>query len=141
MAAQYWLLKTEPETYSLETLKKERKTPWNGIRNFQARNFLKQMKKGDIALIYHSGDDKAVVGIARVVNEYYPEEVKGEKPGTWVQVDVEYQGVFPKPVTLTEIKTEKSLQNLKLIKQSRLSTMPVDKKEFEILCKLGGVKL
>lgn len=140
MAIQYWLLKTEPETYSLEMLQKEKKTPWNGIRNFQARNFLKQMKKGDIALIYHSGDDKAVVGVGKVVGENYPEDVKGEKPGTWVQVDVAYEGTFPKAVTLAEIKKEKSLQNLKLIKQSRLSTMPVEEKEFKTICTLGAFK-
>lgn len=137
MPKQYWLLKTEPETYSLETLKQEKKTVWNGIRNYQARNFLRQMKKGDVALIYHSGDERAVMGLAQIAKENYPEEVKGEKPGTWVQVEIEYLDSFSKPVKLEKIKAQKNLENLLLVKQSRLSTMPVDEAAFETLCEMG----
>ncbi len=131
-----WLMKTEPSTYSFETLLKEKKTNWNGIRNFQARNFLRQAKKGDRVLIYHSGDDKAVVGVAKIVKEAYPEiDPDG---GDWVQVDIEKVASLKTPVTLAQIKATASLKSLMLIKQSRLSVMPVSEKDCETILKLGG---
>src|SRR5437588_13060520 len=99
----YWLLKSEPSTYSFDHLIRDGKTNWNGVRNFQARNHLARISKGDIALIYHSGDDKAVVGVARVVREGYPDP-DPKKPGDWVQIDLEPVRPLTQPVTLAEIK-------------------------------------
>lgn len=138
MKPSFWLLKTEPETYSFERLLTERKTNWNGVRNFQARNNLRKMAKGDLALIYHSGDDKAVVGVARVVREGYVDlDAEG---GEWTQVDVEPVKTFKKPVRLSEIKSTKDLLDLPLIKQSRLSVMPISPDHYEKLIELGGAK-
>src|SRR5277367_3917557 len=103
MKPSYWLLKTEPGTYSFSQLLKDGKTNWNGVRNFQARNNLKAIKKGDIVLIYHSGDDKSVVGIAKVVREAYPDPDPSKK-GDWVQVDLEPVEKLGKPVALAELK-------------------------------------
>ncbi len=135
--AQHWLLKSEPSVYSIDQLQKDKTTNWNNIRNFQARNYLRQMKKGDQALIYHSNDDRAVVGIAEIVREAYP-DVDAEG-GDWSQVDVRYLKHFVSPVTLAAIKVHPKLQDILLVKQSRLSTMPVTKPHFDLLCKLGGV--
>jgi predicted RNA-binding protein with PUA-like domain len=125
----YWLLKTEPETYSFERLLQERVTNWNGVRNYQARNNLRKIAKGDVALIYHSGGDKAVVGIARVTREAYPDP---DKDGIdWVQVDVEPVEALGRAVTLAAIKATPALRELPLIKQSRLSVMPISKSDYE----------
>jgi predicted RNA-binding protein with PUA-like domain len=137
MEKSYWLLKTEPETYSFDQLLKDKKTPWNGVRNFQARNFLNEMAADDVALIYHSGKERAIVGLARVVRTAYPDP-DPKKSGDWVQVDLVPLHAFAKPVSLSEIKTQASLSDLKLLKQSRLSVMPVSPKHFKILLKLGG---
>lgn len=134
--ATYWLLKTEPETYSFERLLKEKRTNWNGVRNFQARNNLRKMAKGDAALIYHSGDDKAVVGIAKVVREAYTDP--DPEGGDWTQVDVEAVEPLPRPVKLAEIKGAKSLAELPLIKQSRLSVMPITEAHFKAILKLSN---
>jgi predicted RNA-binding protein with PUA-like domain len=135
-----WLLKSEPEVYSIDQLQKDKKTNWDHIRNFQARNYLRQMKKGDTALIYHSGDERQVVGIAEVIREAYPDLDQDYGPeGDWSQVDLKFVKKFPKPVTLAVIKATPSLKDLPLIKQSRLSTMPISEKHFETLCKLGGM--
>ncbi|MBS1960186.1 MAG: EVE domain-containing protein [Bdellovibrionales bacterium] len=136
-----WLFKTEPETYSFDTLAKDKKTVWNGVRNFQARNFLNKASKGEYALIYHSGKDKAVVGVARVAKEAYPEP-DPEKPGDWVQLDISYALKLKSPVTLAAIKSvaaksDSTLKNLLLIKQSRLSCMPIGDKEFKTILELG----
>ena len=113
----YWLLKKEPQTYSFSQLLKDKKTNWDHIRNYQARNFLRQIKKGDIALIYHSGDDKAVVGISKVIKEAYPDiDPEG---GDWVQIDVAAERALVSPVPLKTIKATKALATLPLIKQSR----------------------
>ena len=133
----HWLLKTEPSVYSIDQLKKDKKTNWNNIRNFQARNYLRQMKKGDLALIYHSNEDRAVVGLAEIIREAYPDiDPEG---GDWAQVDLRYKKSFANPVPLSEIKAHPKLQDLALIKQSRLSTMPVSKPHFDLLCRLGGL--
>lgn len=133
----YWLLKTEPGTYSYAQLLKDRRTNWNDVRNFQARNYLRQIARGDLALIYHSGDDKAVVGVSRIVKEAYPDiDPEG---GDWVQVDLEPTEAFVTPVPLKTIKAEKSLADLPLIKQSRLSVMPISAAHYQKLRKLGGL--
>lgn len=136
----YWLLKTEPETFSFDQLLKLKKTNWNDVRNFQARNYLKQMAVGDLALIYHSGDSKAVVGVAEVVRTAYkdpdPEDTKNE----WVQVDVAAVEALNQPVTLATIKATVSLKDVPLIRQSRLSCMPITAAHFKTLRKLGGLK-
>jgi predicted RNA-binding protein with PUA-like domain len=134
----FWLFKSEPETYSFETLMKEKKTTWNGVRNFQARNFLRECKKGEFALIYHSGKEKAVVGVAKITKEGYPEP-DPKKAGDWVQLVLSAAFKLKTPVTLAQIKTTAALKNLPLIKQSRLSCMPVGEKEFKTILELGGV--
>ena len=136
MKPAYWLLKTEPETYSFERLLKEGKTNWNGVRNYQARNNLRKMKKNDLALIYHSGDDKAVVGIAKVIKEAYPDiDADGVE---WTQVDVAPIKAIANPVTLKQIKETPSLKEMPLIKQSRLSVMPINENHYEELIKLSA---
>jgi len=137
MAKSYWLFKSEPETYSFADLVKDKKTSWNGVRNFQARNNLRIAAVGDLALIYHSGDDKAVVGIAEIVRTAYPDP--DEDGGDWSQVDIKPVKAFKKPVTLAEIKATKSLADMPLIKQSRLSCMPITAAHYQQLLKLGGV--
>jgi predicted RNA-binding protein with PUA-like domain len=134
----HWLLKTEPETYSFLTLLKEGKTHWNDVRNFQARNFLRQIRIGDLALIYHSGDEKSVVGIARIVREAYPDiDPEDDRPGDWVQVDLEAVEALPHSVSLATLKSDVTLKDLLLIRQSRLSVMPVTEKEYERILRLG----
>lgn len=135
--SQYWLLKSEPSVYSFDQLTKDKKTNWNGVRNFQARNFLKQAKKGDLALIYHSNEGKAVVGIAKVVGEAYTDE-DTETPGEWVQIDVAPVEKLEHPVSLDQMKKDPKLKDILLIKQSRLSVMPVSKAHFEQIKKLGS---
>jgi predicted RNA-binding protein with PUA-like domain len=135
---QFWLFKSEPETYSFETLIKEKKTAWNGVRNFQARNFLRECQKGEFALIYHSGKEKAVVGIAKITKAGYA-ELDPKKAGDWVQLDLAPALKLKTPVSLAQIKTTAALKNLMLIKQSRLSCMPVGEKEFKVILELGGV--
>src|SRR5882757_3361976 len=114
--ATYWLLKTEPHTYSFSNLQKDKSTNWNNVRNYQARNNLRKAAKGDLALIYHSGDDKAVVGVAKVVKEAYVDH--DPEGGDWSQIDIEFVKKLAKPVTLATIKTTKKLGTLPLIKQS-----------------------
>src|SRR6185312_5525644 len=112
----YWLLKSEPSTYSFDQLVRDKRTNWNGVRNFQARNFLKEAKTGDLALIYHSNEGKAVVGIAKVVKEAYVDP-DPETPGEWVQIDVASVGKLEKPVSLEEIKKSSKLKDILLVKQ------------------------
>ena len=131
----FWLLKTEPSTYSFSQLIKDGKTHWNGVRNFQACNFIKQMKPGDLALIYHSGGDKAVVGVAEICSKPYKDE--DPEGGDWFQVDLTPITALEKPVELKQIKALKSLSELLLVKQSRLSVMPVSKAHFELIRKMG----
>ena len=147
---QTWLLKTEPETFSFEQMLKDhlkgKSTPWNGVRNFQARNFLKAMKRGDLAFIYHSGDDRAAVGMAEVVKEAYPDKTpmadkEDERKGDWVQVDLKPVLTFKTPVTLKDIKANPALTDIKLIKQSRLSCMPVSAEHQQELLKMSGLSL
>ena len=134
---KYWLLKSEPDVYSIDRLAQEKQTNWDHVRNFQARNVLRSCKIGDYALIYHSNDDRAVVGVAQVCKEAYPDP-DPEHPGDWSQVDVKFVMKLETPVSLAEIKGSAPLQNLPLIKQSRLSCMEVGAKEFEAILKMGG---
>lgn len=137
---RYWLFKTEPETYSFEQLRSDKKTHWNGVRNFQARNFLKTAKKGDQVIIYHSGAERAAVGVASVVKEQYEDADPEFPPGTWVQIDIRFENAFQSPVRLSEIKTNLKLKSMLLVKQSRLSCMPMTEAEFEEILRLGRRK-
>ena len=133
---KYWLMKTEPGTFSFEDLLRDKRTAWDGVRNFQARNNMKAMKKGDQVLVYHSVTGKACVGIAEVIKEHYPEPTKDK--GDWVLVDLAPVRKLKNPVTLETIKQSKPLANTPLIKQSRLSVMPLSKAEFDTILKLGS---
>jgi predicted RNA-binding protein with PUA-like domain len=128
----HWLIKQEPEKYSFDDLIEEGKTDWTGVRNFQARNNLKAMKTGDKILFYHTVSDKAVVGLAEVSREEFADPTD-EK---WIAVEIKPLEKFSKAVTLDEIKAEKSLENIALIKQSRLSVVPLTREEFEIIRQL-----
>lgn len=134
---KYWLVKSEPFKYSFDQLKQDKKTLWDGVRNYQARNNMRAMQKGDMLLYYHSNEGKEVVGLAEVAKEHYPDPTA--KEGDWSVVDVKYKKAFKTPVTLQQIKATPSLSEMQLIKQMRLSVCPVAKKEFDIICKMGGV--
>lgn len=131
----YFLVKSEPETYSWQQFEKDRKTMWEGVRNFAARKNLRSMKKGDLVLFYHSGKDKAVMGIAKVVKEAYQDPTTTED---WSVVDLAVEKPLKKPVTLAQIKAQKRLHNIYLIRQGRLSVMPFKKKEFELIVRMGS---
>ena len=133
--SRHWLVKSEPSAYSWSDLVREKKTAWTGVRNFQARNNLRAMKRGDLVLFYQSVTDPSVRGISQVVKEAYPDPTARE--GDWSCVDLIPVKPFPSPVTLSTIKAEKSLAEISLIKQSRLSVMPVTEKEYERILKLG----
>lgn len=128
----FWLVKQEPEAYSFDDLIKDGKTDWTGVRNFQARNNLRAMKKGDKVLFYHSVSEKSVVGIAQVSREEFTDPTD-EK---WIAVEIAPLERFAKTVSLEQIKNEKTLENIALVKQSRLSVMPLTKKEFDTILKL-----
>jgi predicted RNA-binding protein with PUA-like domain len=123
----YWLVKSEPETYSLDDLARDKKTTWDGVRNFQARNNLKAMKKGDLAFVYHSGEQKSVVGLAEITKEFFPDP----KDKEWAAVEIGYQKKLKNPVSLSAIKAEKKLTNMYLVRAARLSVQPVTKEEFD----------
>ncbi len=129
----YWLVKSDPETYSWDNMKNENTTVWTGVRNYQARNNLKAMKKGDLVLFYHSQSDKSIVGITKVVKEYYPDPTSDDK--NWVVVDLQYYSDLIKPIPLDKIKNNPNLSNIALIKQSRLSVLPLTKEEYEEITK------
>lgn len=129
----YWLLKTEPETYSWEDLVRDKKGVWDGVRNFQARKNLNAMTKGDCALIYHTGDVKAIVGIATVMKGPYPEP----KSPDWVAVDLAPDKPLKNPVTLARVKQDKNLQKMVLAKAARLSVQPVTQEEFKRILELS----
>ena len=135
----FWIIKQEPSQYNWKQFEKDRETYWDGVRNYQARNNLKNMKKGDNLLFYHSVVGKEIVGIAEVTREAYPDPTTDDE--RWVVVDLKPIKPFKVPLTLEEIKTHKELSEIALIKQARLSVMPITKKEFQILLKLGKTKL
>ena len=132
----YWLVKSEPEAYSWSDFLKDGKTAWTGVRNFAARKNLRTMKVGDRVFFYHSGEEKSVVGLARVTREYYPDPTADE--GDWSAVDLAPEKSSGKPVTLTAIKADKILKAMVLVKQSRLSVMPVTREQFARLLALSG---
>ena len=131
----YFLVKSEPETYSWQQFTKDGKTMWEGVRNYAARIHLRAMKNGDFVLFYHSGEDKAVFGIAKVMKEAYQDPTTTED---WSVVDLAPVSALKKPVTLSAIKAEKKLKNIYLVRQGRLSVMPLGKDEFELIVKMGS---
>lgn len=131
---KYWLVKQEPEAYSWNDFVRDGLTKWTGVRNFQARNNLRAMRQGDAVLFYHSVSDKAVVGLAEVTREAYPDPTA--KEGDWSAVDLKPVKALPRPVTLEEIKAETKLREIALLRNSRLSVQPLGKREFELICRL-----
>ncbi len=152
MSKKYWLMKSEPDVFSIDDLKKNKKTHWDGVRNYQARNFMRDdMKIGDQVLFYHSNTDvPGVYGIAEIVKEGYPDftafdpedkhydpKSKHDSP-TWIMVDIKFVEKFKNPASLDSIKENKKLQNMKLVQRgNRLSVMPVAKAEFDEIVKMG----
>ena len=135
----YWLLKTEPDSYSWDDqVKKGAKgDAWTGVRNFRARGHLNTMKKGDLAFFYHTGDEKQVVGIVEVIREAYPDPT--DKEGVFTAVDLKAVKTLKQPVTLAAVKADKRLKDMVLAKQPRLSVQPVTAEEWKIVSKMGGL--
>ena len=133
---KYWLLKSEPDTWSWENQVKEGASMWDGVRNYQARNNLKEMKKNDLCFFYHSVTERSIVGIVKVVKEYYPDPT--DKTGRFVVVDVKAIKKLKNPVSLDQIKENNKLQEIALVKQSRLSVMPLKKTEWDIIIKMSN---
>ena len=136
---QYWLMKSEPDVWSINQQKKAgaKGAPWDGVRNYQAAKNLKNMKKGDFCFFYHSNIGKEIVGIVEIIKEYYID--KTDKSGRFVAVTVKFKNKLPKPITLEDIKKNKDLSHLALIKQSRLSVMPIDSKSWKIINNMSKV--
>jgi len=134
----YWLVKSEPSKYSWEQFEKDKQTFWDGVRNYAARNHLKAMKKGDQVLFYHSNEGLEIVGIAKVSKEAYPDPTADDD--AWVAVDLQPYERIKKPVSLDQIKTDKRLANMALVRLGRLSVQPVRENEWNIVMELGGMK-
>jgi len=132
----YWLVKSEPVKYSWEKFNKDGRTFWDGVRNYQARNNLKEMKTGDLVLFYHSNEGKAVVGIAKVVREFYQDPTTTDP--NWVVVDLSPVETLKRPVTLEEIKADERLKDVGLVRQGRLSVMGLKREEFDRIVELGS---
>jgi predicted RNA-binding protein with PUA-like domain len=134
----YWLFKTEAGTFSWEDQLKAgpKGEEWSGVRNSLAEKHMRAMKTGDLGFFYHSGDERRIVGVVRVVAEAHPDSTDAQ--GRWQCVDVEAVGAFPKPVTLADIKAEPRLTNMVLVKNSRLSVQPVTPEEWDLVCRMGG---
>ena len=134
-----WLVKQEPADYPFARFVEEKRTGWTGVRNFQARNNLRAMKQGDRVLYYHSGEEKAVVGTARVSREAFadPTVAAGDPPGEWFAVELSANDPFARPVPLAAIKADPALRGLPLVRQSRLSVMPVSRAEFDHILTLA----
>jgi predicted RNA-binding protein with PUA-like domain len=135
MTTQYWLVKSEPDTYAWADLVRDRKTDWTGVRNYAARLHLNAMRVGDSVLYYHSGGEKAVVGTAEITRAAFPDKTADEDG--WVAVELKAVSAFARPVTLAEIKTEPALAKMTLLRISRLSVQPVTKAEFTKIVKMG----
>ena len=133
---QYWLVKSEPEKYSWEKFNKDGRTFWDGVRNYQARNNLREMKVGDLVLFYHSNEGKAVVGIAKVVKEFYQDPTTDDK--NWVVVDLSPVEPLKTPVTLEQIKADERLKDIHLVRQGRLSVMGLKREEFDRIVELSS---
>ena len=136
MSKNYWLLKSEPNTWSWDDQVKSKIDMWDGVRNYQARNNLMKMKKKDLCFFYHSVSEKSIVGIVEVIKEHYPDPT--DKKNKFVVVDVKAIKELKYPVSLEEIKNNKKLKNIALIKQSRLSVMPVTKLEWNEILKISN---
>ena len=136
---KYWLMKSEPNIWSIEQQKKvgAKGTTWDGVRNYQAANNLKQMKKGDLCFFYHSNIGKDIVGIVEVIRTAFIDP--SDKQKKFLAIQVKYKSVLKKTISLENIKKNKDLQHLLLIKQSRLSVMPIDSKSWKILNKMGSI--
>ena len=133
---KYWLLKSEPDAWSWDNQVGEGTSMWDGVRNYQARNNLKEMKKNDLCFFYHSVTERSIVGIVKVVKEYYPDPT--DKTGRFVVVDVKATKKLKNPVSLDQIKENSKLKDIALVKQSRLSVMPLKKTEWEIIIKMSN---
>lgn len=131
---KHWLVKQEPEAYSWNDFIRDGGTKWTGVRNFQARNNLRAMRKGDAVLYYHSVSEKAVVGLAEVTREAFPDPTAAE--GDWSAVELKPVKVLRKPVTLEQIKAEPKLREIALLRNSRLSVQPLGKAEFDLICRM-----
>jgi predicted RNA-binding protein with PUA-like domain len=136
---KYWLVKSEPETYSFQNLLEQGKTTWDGVRNYAARNNLRAMGRDDLVLFYHSVGDKEVVGVCRVSKEHYPDPTATE--GDWSVVEITPVCKLNKPVSLKDIKQEPELQNIALVRIGRLSVMPLEQKEFQKILAMSATTL
>jgi len=134
----HWLVKQEPEDYSWNDLVRDGKTAWTGVRNFQARNNLREMKPGDAVLFYHSGKEKSVVAIAEVARAAYPDPTADDE--SWIAVDMKPVKALPRAVSLADIRANAKLRDLLLVRQSRLSVMPVSKEDFDEIVKMSRAK-
>ncbi|MCF4166807.1 EVE domain-containing protein [Zavarzinia compransoris] len=134
----HWLVKSEPGAWSWDDQVRDGTTFWSGVRNYQASNNLKAMKKGDRCFFYHSVNEKRIVGVVEVVKEYYPDHT--DESGRFGMVDVKAVKPLKTPVTLEQVKADPRLNHLALVKQSRLSVMPVDDEAWTVICELGGIK-
>lgn len=139
MTTHYWLVKQEPKSYSWSDFVKEGQTEWDGVRNYQARNYLRAMSKGDLVLFYHSVVGKKIMGIAEVLSEAYPDTTA--KQGDWSSVDIKPLKALNNPVSLETIKEDPQLINIPLLKQSRLSVMPLTARHFQRILKLSNTNL
>lgn len=154
LSRRYWLMKSEPSVFSLDDLRRSprRTTTWEGVRNYQARNHMREMRKGDGVLFYHSNaDPPAVVGLARIVREAYPDPDQFDRRSRyhdprsrpedprWVAVDVRYERALPRPVALAELRSEKALADMVLLRRGRLSVQPVAEREWRAILALGGL--
>jgi predicted RNA-binding protein with PUA-like domain len=135
---QYWLVKSEPDAFSWDQQVANDIEPWTGVRNHMAKNNLKAMKKGDLAFFYHSNVGKEIVGVVEVVREAYPDPTA--ETGDWVAVDMKAVGPMPEPVSLATIKAEPALAGIALVRQSRLSVMPISKEHWAVLSRMGKWK-
>ncbi len=134
---KYWLIKSEPNTWSWDDQIKENIAMWDGVRNYQARNNLMSMKVNDLCFFYHSVNEKKIVGIVSITKEHYTDPT--DKTKKFVAVDVKTKKTLKNPITLKQIKKEKKLSHLALVKQGRLSVMPIDKISWDLICKLGDI--
>ena len=130
----YWMVKSEPESYSWDDFVAKKEDVWDGVRNYQARNFLREMQLGDLVYFYHSGKEKAIVGIAEVSEEQFPDPTDE----AWTAVKLKVKRPLEKSIPLSAIKAEDRLSDLPMLKQARLSVLPVGKDEFELLLKMGS---
>jgi len=134
----YWLVKSEPNTWSWDDHVKAGVTQWDGVRNYQARNHMKAMQLGDLVLMYHSGKERSVVGLLQVVKEYYPDPT--DPTDRFGMVDLKALQPVNQPVTLAQIKAQPALADIALVRHSRLSVMPLDTKPWNLICKMAGIE-